>query len=97
MTLPPCRHATDKCGGECTNTPSVSQTSSSDVYFEGILSVRQTDVFTPHPATDPHTGRKVASGSSTVYVNGLQVARISDPIDCGAFVAEGASTVFIGG
>ena len=98
MTIPVCRHATDTCDGNCpANTPNVSQTSSPDVYTEGLLNVRQTDVFQPHAAVDPHPGRKVVSGSSTVFVNGLQIARIGDPIDCGAKIQQGASTVFAGG
>jgi len=32
-----------------------------------------------------------------VYVNGLQMGRIGDPVACGSTVAEGSSNVFCGG
>ena len=43
-----------------------------------------------------HSGN-LASGSSTVYVNGLQCGRIGDPVDCGSVVAQGSGNVFAGG
>lgn len=46
-----------------------------------------------HPT---HTGH-IASGSGTVYVNGIQVGRIGDPVDCGGSVAQGSGNVYAGG
>ena len=46
-----------------------------------------------HPAHTAH----IASGSSTVLINGLQAARVGDPIDCGGSVASGSPDVIIGG
>lgn len=39
----------------------------------------------------------LSAGSSSVYVNGKQLARIGDPVACGSAVAEGSSDVFAGG
>jgi uncharacterized Zn-binding protein involved in type VI secretion len=39
----------------------------------------------------------LASGSSTVYVNGKQIGRVGDPVACGSSVATGSSNVFAGG
>nr|WP_083100694.1 PAAR domain-containing protein [Pseudophaeobacter leonis] len=39
----------------------------------------------------------MAVGSNTVYVNGKQIGRIGDPVDCGSAVAVGSGDVFAGG
>jgi len=44
----------------------------------------------------PHGGA-LAQGSGTVYVNGQQLGRIGDPVDCGSSCAEGSPNVFAGG
>lgn len=41
--------------------------------------------------------RALASGSSSVYANGIPVCRIRDPITCGDFAAQGSRNVFVGG
>lgn len=46
-----------------------------------------------HPAHTAH----IASGSSTVIINGLAAARVGDAIDCGGTVATGSPDVIIGG
>ncbi|NHZ32775.1 PAAR domain-containing protein [Massilia rubra] len=40
---------------------------------------------------------KIITGSPTVFINGLPAARVSDKIECGAFIVEGSGNVFIGG
>lgn len=40
---------------------------------------------------------KIVTGSPTVFINGLPAARVSDKIECGAFIVEGSANVFIGG
>ena len=59
---------------------------------------RQSDSYVAHGCIvhPPHTGI-IASGSSTVYVNGLQIGRIGDPVSCGGSVAEGSGNVHAGG
>lgn len=60
---------------------------------------RQGDAWAPHTCpTIPETHDSVlASGSSTVYVNGKQIGRIGDPVVCGSTVASGSANVFAGG
>jgi len=43
-----------------------------------------------------HTS-KTETGSSTVFINNVQCARIGDPLDCGDMIAQGSDTVFAGG
>lgn len=71
---------------------------SSNVYINGIGAHRQGDSWPTHcnPAPSCHAG-STASGSSTVFINGKQAARIGDPVDCGDTIAAGSSNVFIGG
>ena len=54
------------------------------------------DPLTPHdkPKHPPHP-RKIARGSSTVFIDGLPAARTGDAIDCGGVVI-GGGTVNIG-
>lgn len=58
--------------------------------------VRVTDTYPPHanPPCAPHAGA-LASGSPNVFVEGLQLGRIGDPVDCGDFVAQGSGDVFV--
>lgn len=71
---------------------------SPDVIINGRGAGRQSDNYPPHSCIDhaPHGG-VIASGSSTVYINGLQSGRVGDPVSCGGSVAVGSSNVFIGG
>lgn len=72
---------------------------SPDVYVNGIPLHRQGDAWLPHTCPsipNTHAGN-LASGSSTVYCNGMQVGRIGDPVDCGSFVAQGSPDVYAGG
>jgi len=46
--------------------------------------------------THPTNARIVSEGSSTVYVEGIQIARIGDLISCGDAVGQGSPTVFCG-
>ena len=71
---------------------------SSDVFANGIGVSRQGDHNTGHllPGNPcPSHAAPISSGSSTVYVNGVQAGRIGDPT-CTS-VAAGSSNVFAGG
>jgi uncharacterized Zn-binding protein involved in type VI secretion len=46
---------------------------------------------------DPGHPRRVATGSSTVLINGKPAARVSETMDCGAVIVTGSPNVFIGG
>jgi uncharacterized Zn-binding protein involved in type VI secretion len=71
---------------------------SSDVIINGQGVVRVTDAWPDH--TDPgppdtHSGSQGA-GSSTVFANGLAVARIGDSLTCGDACAAGSPDVICG-
>jgi uncharacterized Zn-binding protein involved in type VI secretion len=71
---------------------------STDTFVNGQGTVRVTDAWPDH--TDPGPpdthGSNQSSGSSTVFVNGLALARIGDSISCGDFCAAGSSDVICG-
>lgn len=93
----PAARDTDVCTGHGPFPPRVNVTSSGDVFVNGMGSLRETDGYEPHcvgPSCHPGA---IAAGSGTVFINGLPAARISDPIDCGSFIAQGSSDVLIGG
>lgn len=70
---------------------------SEDVLINKRKAHRQGDKWFPHtcPGTGTHDG-VLAAGSSTVYINGKQAARIGDSISCGDFVMTGSGDVLIG-
>lgn len=71
---------------------------STDVYVEGKEVHRQSDLWDVHCCPDHGCHDSfLASGSSTVYVNGLQCSRIGDPVACGSSIMTGAETVYAGG
>ena len=84
-----------KCGRQ---SDSYVDTGSGDVFVNKIKCGRQSDSYVAHGCIvhPPHTGI-IASGSSTVYVNGLQIGRIGDPVSCGGSVAVGSGDVYAGG
>ena len=72
---------------------------SSDVFANGIAVSRQGDVNTTHllPGVPcPAHAAAIASGSSTVKVNGKGCGRIGDAISGCTSVAAGSSNVFAG-
>lgn len=73
---------------------------SPNVFVNGIAWHRQGDAWGVHccPGSPPpcHAGT-LSAGSSTVFVNGKQAARVGDPVSCGSAAAIGSSNVFAGG
>ncbi|TNH92862.1 type VI secretion system PAAR protein [Aeromonas sobria] len=69
---------------------------SPDVFIDGIPAARVGDPLAPHdkPNHPPHP-RKIASGSSTVLVNGKPLAMTGSSVDCGGVII-GAGTVIVG-
>jgi uncharacterized Zn-binding protein involved in type VI secretion len=85
---------------ECGVVPSAA-VGSGDVYTNNIRTHRQGDVNTSHPYAPPPAGcpthaTALSSGSSSVYVNNKQVARITDPYGCGIVLTQGSGNVFAG-
>ncbi|ACX89982.1 PAAR repeat-containing protein [Pectobacterium parmentieri WPP163] len=69
---------------------------SSNVFIDGKSAARVTDPLEEHskPGSPPHP-RHIASGSCTVFVNGLPLAITGGTVDCGGEVV-GSGTVFVG-
>ena len=88
----------DQCTGHGCYPPRPNIQASPNVFCNGIAVHRETDGWAVHCCPPPvcHAGN-LASGSSTVFVNGLECGRIGDPVDCGSVVAEGSDNVFCGG
>jgi uncharacterized Zn-binding protein involved in type VI secretion len=87
----------DKCSGHGCFPPRPNDQASSNVFVNGIGTHRQTDHWPIHCCGDTCHTSNLAKGSSTVYVNGLQLGRIGDPVACGSAVAQGSPNVFAGG
>ena len=89
----------DTCTGHGCWPPRPSSGASPNVFANGIAVHRQGDGWAAHTCPSiPETPASVlASGSSTVFVNGRQIGRIGDPVACGSSVAAGSGDVFAGG
>ena len=96
--MPAAARIGDSCTGHGCYPPRVNVEGSSDVFINGLAAHCQTHAYVPHGCSvcAPHGGT-LATGSATVYINGLQAGRIGDPVDCGSSVAQGSSDVSIGG
>ena len=73
---------------------------SDNVKVNGTGISRQGDNNTPHllpPAPCPTHAAPIATGSSTVFINGKGCGRIGDAISGCTSVATGSSNVFAGG
>lgn len=73
-----------------------NDSASPNVFCDGIAVHRQSDHWEYHTCGDDTHDGHLQTGSSTVFVNGLQIARIGDPISCGGFTTHGSSTAFSG-
>lgn len=88
----------DICTGHGAFPPRPSTSASLNVNVNSIPVHRQGDSWAVHcnPTPSCH-GSVLASGSSTVNVNGKGIGRVGDPVACGSSVATGSSNVFAGG
>jgi uncharacterized Zn-binding protein involved in type VI secretion len=80
-------------------TPMTRLGCSPNVFAEGKLISRQSDVNTPHlrpPPVPPcpGCGAPITTGSTTVFINNLGCGRVGDGITACTSVAQGAGTVF---
>lgn len=94
--MPAVTRRTDVCTGHGCFPSRPSVQGSPNVFTNTLETHRETDAWAVHCCGSCHGGN-LASGSSTVYVNGLQMGRIGDPVDCGSTVAQGSPNVFCGG
>ena len=100
--MPPAARLGDICTGHECFPPRSNVAGSPNVFVNGKEWHRQGDGWSVHCCTHPKVphgchGSSLASGSSTVFVNGLQAGRIGDPVACGSSVATGSGNVFAGG
>lgn len=86
----------DLCTGHGCWPPRPNDQASPNVFVNGIAVHRETDSWAAHCCVGCHTS-VLQTGSSTVFCNGLPVARIGDPVACGSLVAQGSPNVFVGG
>ncbi|MBR0257583.1 MAG: PAAR domain-containing protein [Synergistaceae bacterium] len=100
--MPAITRSGDKCTGHSCFPSRRCSTGSPNVFVNNIPVHRQRDLWPVHCCTHSdcphgcHAG-SLAKGSSSVYVNGRQLARKGDKINCGSFTAEGSPNVFAGG
>ena len=100
--MPPAARLGDICTGHECFPPRANVEGSPNVFVNSKAWHRQGDAWDVHCCTHPnlpHGCHKsiLASGSSTVYVNGRQAGRIGDPVVCGGFDVTGSPNVFAGG
>lgn len=87
----------DQHTGHSCFPPSPCVSGSGNVMTNKKPAMRQGDKFAPHccPKKGCHPP-VLAKGSSTVFINGRQAGRLSDPTACGAKVMVGSGNVIIG-
>lgn len=88
----------DVCAGHDACAPRPFASASPDVEVGNVAVTRQGDAFIPHGCPDhPPHGAVVASGFSTVEVNGRPVAYAGAAVSCASpVVATGDGTVTVG-
>ena len=86
-------------GHICVGTTTLATPGQGTCFTNSILMARVSDKTVPHPfPPNPPCANHVANvnaGSSTVFVEGLALARIGDSADAGA-MTSGSSNVFSG-
>ena len=77
--------------------PRPNNQGSENVFCNSIPVHRQGDGWAVHCCGIPCHASTMAAGSSTVYANSKQLARIGDPVACGSAAANGSGNTFAGG
>lgn len=66
---------------------------SANVFINNKPCGRKSDTYPSHSnGFSSHSG-KISGGSTSVFVNGLAIARVGDSVSCGGLVAQGSSNV----
>ena len=86
----------DECTGHGCYPPRVNDQASTNTFVNGRGIHREGDHWVTHCCGPSCHDSNLASGSSTVFINGKPAARIGDPIECGSVAAQGSSNVFFG-
>ena len=87
----------DSCTGHGCWPSRVNDQGSDNVFVNSIPAHRQGDHWVVHCCGPACHDSSLASGSSTVYVNGKQLSRTGDPVSCGSTIASGSGDVYAGG
>ena len=100
--MPSAARLADICTGHECFPPRANIQGSPNVFTNSRPNHRQGDAWGVHCCTHPDVihgchSSVLASGSSSVYINGKQAGRVDDPVACGGKVATGSGNVFIGG
>jgi len=88
-------------GHECTTTVNlVDGPFSPDVFCNNIVVAHKGSKTEAHQILIgecvPHPAQPIAAGSSSVFVNGIAIGRVGDPVDADK-VTKGSPDVFAGG
>lgn len=86
----------DSCTGHGGFPPRPNITSCQSVFANNIRVHRVGDAWAVHCSKKKCHPGVTASGSNSVFVEGKQVARIGDPLNCGSRIASGSRDVFVG-
>lgn len=86
----------DHCTGHACFPPRPTAAASPNVYANFIAVHRRTDAWSVHCCGSSCHSSVLASGSSTVFANFLDVCRIGDPVACGSASAQGSPNVYAG-
>lgn len=92
--MPGAARLNDTCTGHGCWPPRVNIQASNGVFVNGRGAHRKTDAWQEHCCDGCHGGR-LAQGSPNVFVDGLQLGRCSDPVDCGSSVATCSNNVMV--
>lgn len=95
--MPPVTRLADVCTGHGCFPSRSNDQASGDVFVNSRGAHRHTDHWPSHCCGPACHDSNTSSGSSTVFVNSLQLVRIGDPVACGSSVQEGSGNVFAGG
>ena len=93
--MPAIARLNDICTGHGCWPSRPNDTASPNVFVEGLGVHRQGDHWASHCCVSCHDSI-LATGSGSVFINGLQCARIGDPIVCGSMIMTGSETCFAG-
>lgn len=86
----------DMCTGHGCHPSRPNVGGSHNVFVNGIPAHRQNDHWPTHCCGDDCHDGVLAAGCPGVYVNGLELGRVGDPVNCGSHVAMGSGNVFAG-
>jgi uncharacterized Zn-binding protein involved in type VI secretion len=95
--MPAAHRQGDICSGHGCYAPRQNISWSTNVFVNNKGWHRQLDNWGTH-CCGPHCHKAyTAEGSSMVFVNSRQAARIGDPLSCGSAIATGSKDVYCGG